>query len=144
MLFRSSNVIADECTFTVDVRVCRHADIEPAERRVREICAKSFIGETDAKVVRLGKRIPMEPRDDAYALFERLAEIGREYNLENLSSVASGGGSDSAYTQALGVTSLCGLGGCGAYCHSEREYIEIPSIARRAKLLAALLLKGEK
>ena len=139
-----SNVIADECMFTVDVRVCKHAEMEPADRRVREICAKSFIGETDAKVVRLGMRPPMEPRDDAYALFDRLAEIGREYNLENLSSVASGGGSDSAYTQALGATSLCGLGGCGAYCHSEREYIEIPSIARRAKLLAALLLKGEK
>lgn len=139
-----ANVIADECVFSVDVRVCKFADMEIADRRVREICAKSFIGETDAKVVSLGMRPPMEPRGDTDALFERLAEIGREYDLENLSPVASGGGSDSAYTQALGVTSLCGLGGCGAYCHSEREYIEIPSIARRAKLLAALFVKEEK
>lgn len=139
-----SNVIPDECTFTVDVRVCRHAELEPADRHVREICAKSFIGQTDAKVVRLGMRPPMEPSEDSFALFDRLAEIGREYNLEDLSPIASGGGSDSAYTQALGVTSLCGLGGCGAFCHSEREYVEISCITRRAKLLATLLLKGEK
>ena len=67
--------------------------------------------------------------------------LGREYGLEELAPIPSGGGSDSAYTQACGVTSLCGLGGCGDFCHSEREYLEIPSVARRAKLLAALLVK---
>ena len=138
-----SNVIPDECTFTVDVRVCKRAEMDTADRRVREICAKSFLGGTDARVIRLGMRPPMEPSADTDALFARLAEIGREYALEELTPVASGGGSDSAYTQAAGVTSLCGLGGCGAFCHTSREYIEIPSVPRRAKLLAALLAKGE-
>ncbi len=138
-----SNVIPDTCTFTVDVRVCKHAEIDMADRRVREICQKSFIGETDVQVIRLGVRPPMEPSEDTDALFERLAAIGREHGLEELMPVHSGGGSDSAYTQLAGVTSLCGVGGCGKYCHTNREYIEMPSVARRAKLLAALL-KGEK
>ncbi len=138
-----SNVIPDECTFTVDVRVCKRAEMDTADRRVREICAKSFLGGTDARVIRLGMRPPMEPSADTDALFARLAEIGRAYELEELVPVQSGGGSDSAYTQVAGVTSLCGLGGCGAFCHTSREYIEIPSVPRRAKLLAALLAKGE-
>jgi len=139
-----SNVIPDECTFTVDVRVCTRAEMEAADRTVREICAKSYLEGSTATVVRQGMRPPMEPSADTDALFARLAAIGREYNLEELKPVASGGGSDSAYTQAAGVTSLCGLGGCGGFCHSDREYIEIPSVPRRAKLLAALLAKGEK
>jgi glutamate carboxypeptidase len=138
-----SNVIPDTCLFTVDVRVCTHADVAAADARVREICQKSFIGDTSAQVLRLGMRPPMEPSAATDALFARLAAIGREYGLEELTPVASGGGSDSAYTQAAGVTSLCGLGGCGAFCHTDREYIEIPGVPRRAKLLAALLAKGE-
>lgn len=138
-----SNVIPDECTFTVDVRVCKHAEVDAADRRVREICAKSFLGGTDARVIRLGKRPPMEQSADNDALFARLAAVGREYALEELTPIASGGGSDSAYTQAAGVASLCGCGGCGAFCHTTREYIEISSVPRRAKLLAALLAKGE-
>ena len=138
-----SNVVADECKFTIDVRVCRRADMSAADLLVREICEKSFIGDTVTNVERLGMRPPMEPSDDTYELFARLAKIGQEYGIEKLSPISSGGGSDSAYTQAFGITSLCGLGGCGDHCHSEREYIEIPSIARRAKLLAALLLEGE-
>ncbi len=139
----ASNVVPDVCTFSVDVRICTREQMDVADARVREICAKSFIGGTDAKVTCLGSRPPMEPCAADDALFARLAEIGKKYDLEELTGTASGGGSDSAYTQALGVPSLCGLGGCGEYCHSEREYIEIPSIARRAKLLAALL-KGEQ
>ncbi len=137
-----SNVIPDTCTFSVDVRICTRAEMDVADARVREICTKSFIGDTAAQVIRLGARPPMEPSADTDALFARLAAFGKEYGLEELSPVTSGGGSDSAYTQMLGVTSLCGLGGCGEFCHSEREYIEISSVPRRAKLLAALL-KGE-
>ena len=134
-----SNVIPDECTFTVDVRVCRRAEMDAADRTVREICAQSFIGGTDVQLIRLGVRPPMEPSPQTDALFARLAEIGRAYELEELIPVQSGGGSDSAYTQAAGVPSLCGLGGCGEFCHTNREYIEIPSVPRRAKMLAALL-----
>ena len=136
-----TNVIPDECTFKLDIRVCTHADVAIAENRVREICEKSYIGGTSAKIKLVSKRPPMEANEETLALFDKLAELGREYGLEELAPIPSGGGSDSAYTQACGVTSLCGLGGCGDFCHSEREYLEIPSVARRAKLLAALLVK---
>ena len=138
-----TNVIPDTCTFAVDVRVFRHAEMEAADRRVREICEKSFIGGTQTELVQISRRPPMEPSEVTDALFARLAEVGRELRLEELSPINSGGGSDSAFTQYFGVPSLCGLGGCGEYCHSEREYLEISSVPRRAKLLAALLIKGE-
>ena len=139
-----SNVIPDECTFTVDVRVCTHADMIEADDRVREIAQKSFIGDTTAQAVKLGQRPPMEPSAEADELFDRLLKIGREYGLEELTPFYSGGGSDSAYTQALGIPSLCGLGGCGGNVHTVREYLETDSVPRRAKLLAAMILKNDK
>jgi glutamate carboxypeptidase len=138
-----SNVIPDTCRFTLDVRVITHEQVAQAECIVREIVEKSYIGGTTATLTLRGKRPPMQPCDEADTLFAHLREVSLANGLGDLSPVASGGGSDSAYTQEAGVASLCGLGGCGEFCHSTREYIEIPSIAARAKLLVALLFEDE-
>ena len=138
-----SNVIPDECRFTVDVRLQTHAQMEKADRLVREIAQKRFLEGTCCEVKRLGKRPPMEKNAKSDALFDRLNNISQRVGLGPLVPVESGGGSDSAYTQAAGIVSLCGLGTCGEFCHTNREYAEIPSIAKRAKLLAALLLTDE-
>ncbi len=134
-----SNVIPDRCTFTVDVRVIARKDMEAADRFVREVGEKSFIGGTTARVTRLGMRPPMEKREETQQLFEALDRISQRLGYGELVAVSSGGGSDSAYTQAAGVTSLCGLGPCGEFCHTDREYVNIKTIAKRAKMLTALL-----
>ena len=84
-----------------------------ADQVIRQITAKSFIGDTYTSVVLLSKRPPMEKRDDTMALFHRLDALSNQYDLGKLAAVEPGGGSDSAYTQAAGVTSICGLGPVG-------------------------------
>lgn len=138
-----SNVIPDECRFTVDVRLQTHAQIDEADRLVREIGQKCFLEGTYSEVKCLGKRPPMERNAKSDALFDHLNAISQRVGLGTLIPVESGGGSDSAYTQAAGVVSLCGLGTCGEFCHTNREYAEISSLAKRAKLLVALLLEDE-
>lgn len=135
----ASNVIPDSCTFSVDVRVSTRAEMEGADRLVREMVAKSYLGGTSAQITLLGHRPPMEKTARSVALLEHLSGISKSLGFGPLTSVCSGGGSDSAYTQLAGVTSLCGLGAEGDFCHTDREYAEIGSIARRAKLLATLL-----
>lgn len=134
------NAIPDECLFIVDVRSATQACMQEAENYVQQITAKSFIGETSATATLLSKRPPMERREETMALFHRLNALSLQYGLGELTPTEPGGGSDSAYTQAAGVLSICGLGPSGKDYHTQREYVELDSIPRRAKLLAALLM----
>lgn len=133
------NIIPDSCCVTVDVRVPRHGQLEEAEETVRQIAGTSFIGGTSATVTRISKRLPMEKNPATMALFEKILTVCQKYDLGSLTPVESGGGSDSCYTQAAGIPSLCGMGGCGEFCHTNKEYILTESIPLRAKILTAFL-----
>lgn len=133
------NIIPDSCSVTVDVRVPRHAQLEEAETTVRQIAETSFIGSTSATVKRISRRPPMEKNPATMALFENLLAVCHKYGLGSLTPVESGGGSDSCYTQAAGIASICAMGGCGEFCHTNKEYILTESVALRAKILAAFL-----
>lgn len=135
------NIIPESCSVTVDIRVPRHADLEEAERTVREIAETSFIGGTTATLTRISKRPPMEQNPDTMALFSKLLAVCHQYGLGSLTPVESGGGSDSCYTQAAGIPSICGMGACGEFCHTNREYALTESISIRAKLLALFLME---
>ena len=133
------NIIPDSCSVIVDVRVPRHTQLEKAEATVRQIAETSFIGDTSATVTRISKRPPMEKNPDTMALFENLLGVCRKYGLGSLTPVESGGGSDSCHTQAAGIPSICGMGGCGEFCHTNKDYGLIESIPLRAKILADFL-----
>ena len=135
------NIIPDSCSITVDIRVPRHLDVEEAERTVTEIAETSFIGGTTATLTRISKRPPMEKNPETMELFNKLLAVCHKYGLGSLTPVESGGGSDSCYTQAAGIPSICGMGACGGFCHTNREYALTESINLRAKLLAMFLME---
>ena len=135
------NIIPDACTVTVDIRVPRFQDMEEAERTVAEIAENSFLGGTSATLTRISKRPPMEKNPETMALFDRLLAVCHKYDLGSLTPVESGGGSDSCYTQAAGIVSICGMGACGEFCHTNKEYALIESVSTRAKILTMFLLE---
>ena len=135
------NIIPDNCSVTVDVRVPRHSDMAEAERTVAEIAQTSFLGGTNATVTRISKRPPMEKNPETMALFDKLLAVCHKYGLGSLTPVESGGGSDSCYTQAAGIPSICGMGACGEFCHTNKEYALIDSISLRLKILTLFLLE---
>lgn len=135
------NIIPGSCCVTVDIRVPRHNQLAEAEETLHKIAETSFLGGTTATVTPISKRPPMEKNDATMALFESLLAVCHKYGLGSLTPVESGGGSDSCYTQGLGIPSICGMGGCGEFCHTSREYILTDSVPLRAKLLAAFLLE---
>jgi len=126
------NIIPESCSVTVDIRVPRHGDMETAENTLRKIAETSFLGGTSATVVPISRRPPMEKNPETDKLFNDLLDTCRKYGLGSLTPVESGGGSDSCYTQAAGIPSICGMGGSGAFCHTNQEYISIESIPLRA------------
>ena len=54
---------------------------------------------------------------------------------------SAGGASDGNFTAALGVPTLDGLGALGDGAHADHEQVQVSSLAPRAALLAALLLR---
>lgn len=134
-----ANIIPGTCSFTIDVRVLTHDAIAIAKQTVKEIVEKSYIGGTTATLTQLSERPPMEKTEESMKLFNDILTVTQKYGLGSLTPVESGGGSDSCYTQAAGIPSICGMGGSGEFCHTPKEYVLKESIPLRAKIISAFL-----
>lgn len=133
------NVIPDSCSVSLDIRACTRKDMEQAKAEVQAIAQTEFIPGTSCQVTMLSCRPPMEKRQETLALLERLQQVCRKYNLGTLTPTESGGGSDSCYTQAAGITSICGMGASGGLQHTPKEFLNKDSVPLRAKILAGFL-----
>lgn len=74
------------------------------------------------------------------AMFDIAREICAELGFE-LTGASSGGGSDGNFTGFMGIPTLDSIGVRGKGLHTLGEHIEVASLAERAKLTAALLMR---
>lgn len=74
------------------------------------------------------------------AMFDVAKDICAELGFE-LTGASSGGGSDGNFTGFMGIPTLDSIGVRGKGLHTLGEYIEVASLAERAKLTAALLMR---
>lgn len=135
------NIVPEKCAISVDVRVNTVEEMEQAYQVLREITEHSFVDGSKAEMVHISKRMPMLRTKKTEELFEKLRTVSLNHGFGDLIPIESGGGSDSAYTQAVGVPSVCAVGACGDFCHTTNEYAEIDSLVKRAKLLAATTIE---
>lgn len=133
------NVIPDSCSISLDIRACTVKDMEQAKQDVERIAQTEFIPGTSCQVTTLSSRPPMEKKQETLDLLDRLLQACHKYGLGTLTPMESGGGSDSCYTQIAGIPSICGFGASGKYQHTNKEYLDKPSVPLRAKILAAFL-----
>ena len=133
------NVIPDSCSVSIDIRAITVSDMEIAKKTVETVAAKSFLGDTTCQVTLLSQRPPMERSAETQQLFARLLATCHKHDLGSLTPIESGGGSDSCYTQAAGIPSICGLGASGRYLHTVKEYLNKDTVALRAKIISAFL-----
>lgn len=73
------------------------------------------------------------------ALYDHAAALARAIGFEVAGERVAGGGSDGNFTGAIGVPTLDGLGVIGAGPHTLEEYLDIPCLVPRTRLLADLL-----
>lgn len=137
------NVIPDSCSFSVDVRTSTVKDMEQAKQEVEAVAQTAFLPGTTCEVHLLSTRPPMEKTPQTMALLQSLLDVCHKYGLGTLTPVESGGGSDSCYTQAAGIPSICGMGASGGLQHTPNEFLNITSIPLRAKILAGFLLNKD-
>jgi glutamate carboxypeptidase len=135
----ASNVVADNVTLEVDVRVWSAPEAERVDAALRVIPP---LEGTRYEISGGLNRPPMEPSDGTYQLLEKAQRIAKEIGFE-VGAARVGGGSDGNFTSKLAPT-LDGFGAAGADAHQkDLEYIHIPSLAPRTALLAGMLLEAE-
>jgi glutamate carboxypeptidase len=131
-----SNVVPEECTVQVDVRVMQPGEWERLEVAMGQL--KPVLDGTSIEVSGSLNRPPM-PFDETMKLtFEKAKSIAAQIGLD-LRAGGTGGASDANFVAPLGIPVLDGLGAVGEGYHSEREYIFADSLEQKIRLVSALL-----
>lgn len=131
-----SNVIPDEATVEIDVRVPRLKDAEHLDARMRAL--RPFDARCRLEISGGLNRPPMERSPGTVELFRLARWLAAEMGIR-LEESMSGGGSDGNFTAALGVPTLDGLGAVGEGAHAENESVLIERLPERVALVAGLL-----
>ncbi|MBO5219772.1 MAG: M20/M25/M40 family metallo-hydrolase [Clostridia bacterium] len=133
----AENTVPSKCTFTADVRFVDQAGMEEADRFVREVAAKSYLGGTTCDVEVASRRSPMERCARNDELLEKINAAYAAAGFDLLTGRSSNGGSDAADFTAHGIPCLDSLGTWGGGIHDRSEWCHLSSLAEIAKRLAA-------
>ena len=133
------NVVAEACSFEVDVRAVRRADLEAAEAEIRAMLGALVVPDVTAELEPMARWWPMEKLERSGRLVAHAQAIAGRLGF-TVRDAATGGASDANTTSGMGVASIDGLGPIGGMDHSPAEYLEVASVVPRTALLAGLLL----
>ncbi|HET7745482.1 MAG TPA: M20 family metallopeptidase [Gaiellaceae bacterium] len=129
---------------TVPARAASHVDVRTRTRAEAERVRAALLGlrpvvTGTALTVEETVSVPPLERIASEALYRRAERLAAGLGLAPLREAAVGGGSDGNLVASLGVPVLDGLGAVGDHAHAEGEYVEVPRLAERAALVAALV-----
>lgn len=132
------NIIPDWAEAQIDLRIKTGIQVKEALAALREVTSRTTVVGTVNRLEGGISRPPLESTAANIELFKEFQRIGRELGM-SLGMLESGGGSDANLAAQSGVPTLDGLGPVGGGHHSAREYLEIPSLYLRIRLLTAFL-----
>src|SRR5581483_816369 len=134
------NLYAGRAVARMDIRTVDAPAWTRTRRAIEAIAAAEDVPGTQAELRLWLHRPPMPwtPATDRLAALvtESAGEMGTA-----IDTIATMGGSDANLLAAQGLPVLCGLGPVGGAVMTADEYIELPTLAERAALLAALAHK---
>src|SRR5688572_5621767 len=133
-----SNVVPEECSVQVDVRVMQSGEWERLESEMNKL--KPILDGTSLHITGGLNRPPMPFDETMKVTFEKAKSIAEKIGFE-LKASGTGGGSDANFVAPLGIPVLDGMGAIGEGYHSEREYIFADSLDERIKLISELIRK---
>jgi len=128
------NVVAERATARIDLRYATKEDGEAVLEQIRAVCSPSRPGYT-VELTGGITRPPLERSQEIAALFVHMRDAGRAFGVE-LVEASSGGVSDANLIADAGVPVIDSLGPVGGRAHSDAEYLEVDTMARRAAVAA--------
>lgn len=134
------NIVPDAAWVHVDTRFDDAATAEQIHAGMLALDGTSPIDGTATTLEILDGRPAFLRSEAADRLIEVLAAAATDVGVP-FDTVATGGSSDGNFTAGEGVPTVDGLGAVGSGYHTRDEQLEIASVALRARLLAAALVR---
>lgn len=131
-------VVPGRTRLSVDCRVTSMEEQARVTAGIEAAAAKSWMPGTRATLTGGFHRPPMVAGARAMDYVARMQEVAGEVGFP-LGAAATGGASDGNLTAAAGTPTIDGLGAHGARAHSPEEYVELPSLEAKCRVLAAFL-----
>lgn len=136
----ATNVVPDFAEAGIDMRITRTSEREPLLGRLDALAAA--INARDGFKLELKggfNRLPKECLPAEEKLFPEWQRAASDIGIAPFSWVHTAGGSDGNLLTAAGLPNLDGLGPIGEHLHSDREFVVVPTIAKRAQIVALVL-----
>lgn len=134
------NTVPDIAIARFDVRLEHAEDYEVVRAKLAAITAKVTVPGTSIELRELSSARPMAESAGSRRLFESFREKAQLANFSyDEHPGVIGGGSDANQTSAVGTPTIDGLGPFGDFAHSDREFIEVPSLTRKISNLVLWL-----
>ena len=132
------NSVAAECSFVADIRYKTEEQREEAIRAVQMAADTVHIEGTSCDVEYVSGRPPMVYAERNAALLAHMNEIYAACGMPTLIEGSGSGGTDAAYITRAGIPCVESMGTEGGRIHSAEEYMELASLVRSAKRMAAV------
>lgn len=136
-----SNAVPAYAKIKCDMRYNDYKYVAEMKEKVEAIAAKQYVPDTRTEFKSLTEFRNMQEVAGTQTLFELVRAAAVEMGLPAPTPKAVGGGSDSAYTTAVDVPTICAMGVQGARNHTAEEYAVVSTLFDRAKLLVSVLTK---
>lgn len=131
-----ANAVPDTASILIDVRYLKKEYVPDIEAKLQDVAHTNYVDGTKTSLTQLSCCIPMERMAGTDGLLAKVQEAYASFGMPRPSGITVGGGSDSAYTVAAGVPTICAMGVEGSRHHSPEEYASVESLYARAKALA--------
>jgi glutamate carboxypeptidase len=134
------NLYAGHAAASIDLRSVNTKTWDKVKQKVEKIAyAEELSGiHTTFHLWQHRPPMPWTKMTDRFAIL--ISAIARELGT-TIETVSTMGGSDANLIAAQGTPTLCGLGPVGGAVMTQGEYIELPTLAERTALVAALAYK---
>jgi glutamate carboxypeptidase len=131
------NLYAGRAVARMDVRVVDPPTWERVQREIEAIAAADDLPGTRTTLNLWQHRPPMPWTAQTDRMAAMVAEAAAAMGTR-IETIPTMGGSDANLIANQGIPALCGLGPVGGAMMTRNEYIELPTLAERAALVAAL------
>ncbi|MDC1382348.1 M20 family metallopeptidase [Candidatus Puniceispirillum sp.] len=136
---QSVNTVAAEASCDIDIRYRESDDRDKIFNTVRRICETTSVDGTRSEMTVRGEFHPLAPSQQSAELFDIYTKTAAAYNV-TVKGEHSGGCADSGFIAGVGTPVICGVGPIGGNYHRADEWMQIDSLAERAKFITATIL----
>jgi len=136
---QSVNTVAAEASCGIDIRYRDSGDRDQILNKVRAICETTTTDGTTSSLAIRGEFHPLNPSAQSAELFALYQDAAARDNV-SVAGEHSGGCADSGFIAAAGTPVICGVGPVGGNYHRPDEWMQIDSLAERARFIARTIL----